>query len=486
MFRFQHLDCGTAPHDFPVGHNGTLGMRNTLRITLALAVGLLVNLRPTAVFAQAKGRPNLIFLLTDDQRADTLGATGNRIIRTPHIDGLARRGVMFSNAFVTTAICMTSRASILTGQYAARHGDWDFSRSFTAEQLAATYPALLKQAGYYLGFIGKWGVGTAPPALFDYDRTFEGQGGYFVKREGQTIHLTRLMGDEAVEFLSGAPQDRPFCLSISFKAPHEQDSESVIQQPFLFDPAHASWYADVTIPPPKLAAPEYFERLPDFLKNSENRARWAARYWGPARYQECVKGYYRLISEVDDEVGRIVAELEKRNLADNTVIVYTSDHGAYLGEYGFSGKWYAHEVSIRVPMIVCDPRLPDARHGTRRSEMALNIDLAPTLLELAGLPAPARAQGQSLVPLVEGRQPAWRHEFFYEHHFKHPRIPDNEGLRTEQWKYLRFVDQQPVYEELYDLAADPLEEHNLAKEPASAATLAEMRTKWAQLREQSK
>jgi arylsulfatase A-like enzyme len=425
-------------------------------------------------------------LLSDDQRADTLGAMGNRIIRTPHIDQLSRRGVTFNNAFVTTAICMTSRASILLGQYAARHGDWDFNRSFPPEQLAATYPALLKQAGYHLGFIGKWGVGQPPTELFDYDRSFPGQGNYFVKRDGEQIHLTRLMGDQALEFLAGVPADRPFCLSVSFKAPHEQDSESVVQQPFLYDPAHASLYADVTIPPPKLAASQYFERLPDFLKNSENRARWAARFWGPARYQECVRAYYRLISEVDDEVGRIVAELTRRKLADQTVIVFTSDHGAYLGEYGFSGKWYAHDVSIRVPLIVYDPRLPTSRHGARQDEMALNIDMAPTLLDLAAVPTPARMQGRSLVPLVAGKQPEWRNAFFYEHYFKHPRIPPSEAVRTERWKYMRFVESQPLYEELYDLAADPLEENNLAQSPRHAETLDAMRAKWSQLREQVK
>lgn len=433
--------------------------------------------RPHQLQAAEPRRPNIIFLLTDDQRADTLGCMGNSLIRTPHIDRLAKRGVTFDNAFVTTAICMTSRASILTGQYAARHGIWDFSKSFTPQQLAATYPALLKAAGYHVGIIGKWGVGDPPRDVFDYDRMFPGQGSYLIERDGQQIHLTKLMGDQALEFLSGAPADRPFALSISFKAPHVQDSASVNDQPFRYDPAHESWYEDVTIPPPKLAASLYYDRLPDFLKNSENRARWAARFWGPARYQECVKGYYRLITEVDDEVGRIVAELEKRSLADNTVIIFTSDHGFYLGEYGFAGKWYAHDVSIRVPLIVCDPRLAASRAGTRSDATVLNIDLAPTLLALAGLPAPQQAQGSNLMPLVAGEEPAWRSEFFYEHHFEHPRIPPSEAVRTLRWKYMRFTDSEPLYEELYDLADDPLEEFNLAAAPEHAATLQQMRDK---------
>ncbi len=455
--------------------------RFVLSVILAACLGL-----PGAVCADEPQRPNIIFLLTDDQRADTLGCMGNTLIRTPHIDALSRRGVTFDNAFVTTAICMTSRASILSGQYAARHGIWDFRTPFTSEQLAATYPALLKSAGYHVGFIGKWGVGDPPVGAFDYDRTFPGQGRYFVKRDGKQVHLTRLMGDQALEFLAGAPADRPFALSISFKAPHVQDSPSVNEQPFRYDPAHEAWYNGVAIPAPKLAASEYYDRLPEFLKNSENRARWAARFWGPARYQECVKGYYRLITEVDDEVGRIVAELEKRRLADNTVIIFTSDHGFYLGEYGFAGKWYAHDVSIRIPLIVVDPRLAGTRAGTRRSETALNIDMAPTMLAMAGVAAPQRMQGKDLGPLVAGQSPAWTQEFFYEHLFAHPRIPPSEGVRTTRWKYMRFTESEPLYEEIYDLAADPLEEFNLARDEQHTATLAEMRAKWQSLRDAAK
>lgn len=454
---------------------------------LGLACGCALWLVATGhSWAEDQKRPNLIFLLTDDQRADTLGCMGNSIIRTPHIDALARRGVTFDNAFVTTAICVTSRASILMGQYAARHGAWNFRYSFTPQQLAATYPGLLKAAGYHVGFIGKWGVGPPPEGLFDYDRTFAGQGRYLIERDGKQIHLTRLMGDQALEFIAGAPADRPFTLSISFKAPHVQDTPSVNAQPFVYDPAHKAQYADVTIPLPKLAASKYFDRLPDFLKNSENRARWAVRFWGPARYQDSVKSYYRLITEVDDEVGRIVAELEKRNLTDNTVIIFTSDHGFYLGEYGFAGKWYAHDVSIRVPMIIADPRSPKSRRATRRDELVLSIDAAPTMLELAGIEVPEAVQGQSLLGLAAGESPAWRDEIFYEHHFEHPRIPKNEAVRTERWKYMRFLDSEPLYEELYDLSVDPAEEHNLANSPKHAETLEAMRAKWQTLRAAAK
>ena len=192
--------------------------------------------------------------MTDDQRADALGCMGNPIIQTPHIDSLARRGVLFENAFVTTAICMTNRACVLTGQYAARHGVINFRTQFTPEQLSLTYPALLKSAGYRIGFIGKWGVGRPPKDLFHYNRGFAGQSKYYHKQpDGTVTHLTSIMGDQALEFLDGAAREKqqPFCLSVSFKAPHVYDEDT--ETPFQFDPALEHLYSDVKIPDPPLS-----------------------------------------------------------------------------------------------------------------------------------------------------------------------------------------------------------------------------------------
>ena len=429
-------------------------------------------------------RPNIVFLLTDDQRADTLGCMGNTIIRTPHIDRLGREGVIFDNAFVTTAICMTNRACIFTGQYAARHGINDFRTELSPGQLARTYPGLLKTAGYRTGFIGKWGVGNPPEDVFDYNRGFPGQGRFVIEKDGKERHLTSVLGDQALEFLAGCTADRPFCLSISFKAPHVQDGDSVNYQPFPYDPALGELYRDVRIPVPETAAPEYFERLPVFLKDSENRARWAVRFWGPARYQESVKSYYRLISGVDIVVGRVREALAKHGFAGDTVIIFTSDHGFYLGEYGFAGKWYPHEVSIRVPMIVHDPRVPAAARAIRREQIALSIDIAPTILDYAGVDVPASMQGASLAPLASDAPPgSWRTEFFYEHHFAHARIPRSEGVRTPRWKYLRYLDSRPLHEELYDLENDPREKENLASAPDHAQDLATLRAAWEKWRE---
>lgn len=462
---------------------------------LSITVVTVTAMNAAALAEQQSGggarRPNIVFLLTDDQRWDTLGCYGNEIIHTPNIDSLSRHGVTFDRAFVTTSICAPNRACILTGQYAARHGLWEFDRELRPDQLAITYPALLKRFGYRTGFIGKYGVGKPPGEnVFDFNRGFPGQGRFLVERNGKTVHLTDLMADQAVEFIDSCGPDQPFHLSISFKAPHVQDSSSVKSDQFPFDPRPgiANLYNDTDIPPPSTAKPEYFDRWPDFIKNSEARSRWAVRYWGPRRTQESLKGYYRLISGVDAAVGRIIAKLRESGFADNTVVIYSSDHGQYLGDYGFAGKWYPHEVSIRVPLIVYDPRLLPRRQGARTRDFALSIDIAPTILDLAGVDIPAAMQGRSLEPVVRGETPDdWRTEFYYEHHFE-PRpswrmsIPQSEGIRTSRWKYIRYIDSDPLFEELYDLTVDAEETTNLAAEPAHAERIQELRRSLAAMR----
>ncbi len=211
---------------------------------------------------RAKKPPNIIFLLTDDHRADAMGCAGNPIIQTPNMDALAANGVRFTNAFVTTSICASSRASIFTGQCTRRHGIINFRTHFSPEVLAQTYPMLLNQAGYRIGFIGKYGVGAKkdlPIDKYDYWKGFGGQGRYENKDEdGNYKHLTQIMGEQAIEFLNGCSQDRPFCLSVSFKAPHVQDSDP---RQFIYDRAYSELYKDVTIPTPETANPRYFDPI---------------------------------------------------------------------------------------------------------------------------------------------------------------------------------------------------------------------------------
>jgi arylsulfatase A-like enzyme len=299
----------------------------------------------------AKRQPNIIFLVTDDHRADAMGCAGNPIIQTPNMDALAADGVRFTNAFVTTSICASSRASIFTGQWTRRHGIIDFRTHFSPEALAQTYPMLLSQAGYRIGFIGKYGVGPKkdlPIDKYDYWKGFPGQGRYEHKDEnGNYKHLTQIMGEQAIEFLQGCSEDRPFCLSISFKAPHVQDNDP---RQFIYDRAYRNLYSDVTIPTPETANPLYFDALPEFLRTSEARRRWSIRFPNPEKFQESVKSYYRLITGVDVVIGEIRDRLKQLNYDDNTVIILTGDNGFYLGEYGLAGKWFPHELSIRVPL----------------------------------------------------------------------------------------------------------------------------------------
>jgi len=434
----------------------------------------------------AAKRPNIIFLLTDDHRADAIGCAGNPIIYTPNLDNMAKNGVRFANAFVTTSICASSRASIFSGQWVRRHGINDFATSFSQEALAQTYPLLLRQAGYRIGFVGKYGVGRGPdfPAdRFDLWHGCPGQCDPYERKDenGNYKHLTQIMGEQAIEFLYGCSKYQPFCLSVSFKAPHAQDADP---RQFVYDRAHKNLYKDVTIPVPETADPCYFEALPKFLQTSESRRRWQKRFATPQMYQESVKGYYRLITGVDLVIGKIQQELKHLNFADNTVIIFSADNGFYLGEHGLADKWFPHEESIRVPLIVFDPRVGRNRRNVKLEQFALNVDIAPTILELASVEIPQQMQGRSLVSLLKGQKPKWRTDFFYEHLYEHKTIPKSEALRTQRWKYARYIDYG--YEELYDLKNDPHETTNLAKDEKYKQTLESLKKRCDELAEQAK
>ena len=461
-----------------------------LRVALALAlVGLLVVLG--AATAQASGtggpgqskaapRPNLVFLLADDLRWDATGFAGNPIVRTPHLDSLAKQGTRFSQCFVTTSICCVSRASIFTGQYAARHGIHDFDKPLSPVQWADSYPARLRAAGYRTGFIGKFGVGNAPAvaamaAQFDFWRGLPGQAGLFFSTNDPThTHATARMGSEGLEFIDSATADQPFCLSISFSAPHARDGE---RREFCPDDRDTSLYADAQIPAPDKVGAAWFEQLPAFLQKSEGRPRWQRRFSTDAMRQDTTRDYYRLISGIDREVGRIMDALRARHLDTNTVLVFASDNGFFLGERGLADKWLPYEESMRVPLMIWDGRPGRSQQGKLVDRTVLNVDIAPTLLGLAGAPQPVGIQGASLMPLLSSSRPAksWRTEFYYEHRSVPTLIPPSEALRTSRWKYIRWIGQPDRAEELYDLRADPQEHRNLAEDRSNARTLRSLR-----------
>lgn len=433
--------------------------------------------------------PNIIFLLTDDQRADALSIAGHPILKTPNLDALARDGVWFKNAYVTTSICCVSRASILSGQYMSRHGIDDFATSFGPEELSNTYPMLLKQNGYTTGFIGKYGVGKTteqPATMYDYwNCSKTSQPRYEMEDEdGNYLHHTDKVDQNIQEFLTKfGGKDQPFCLSVSFKAPHVEDSDP---RQFIPNPRYDDRYVDDVVIPSDKTDPKYWEAFPDFFRTDENiaRVRWKMRYDGDELFQRSVKNYYRLITGVDDVVGNMVARLKEMDLDKNTVIVFMGDNGFYLGEYGLAGKWYGHEESIRVPLIVYDPRLPKEQKGQQNQAIALNIDIAPTILSLANITPPSGTQGINLYDLIAGKEVS-RNEFFYEHTFYgSPQIPVVEGVVSKESKYMVYTEHG--YEEMYDLTTDPSEKVNLAQDPRQADRLAVMQAKYKDWKEKVK
>jgi arylsulfatase A-like enzyme len=341
---------------------------------------------------------------------------------------------------------------------------------------------LLRKAGYRTGFVGKFGVAAEADGrerMFDSFALLDRSPYWKKQPDGSLKHLTDIEGEKAVAFLDSVKPGEPFCLSVSFNAPHAEDADPL---QYYWQKEVDDLYADVRFTPPKTMADAFFRANPPFLRESESRARFHWRFDLPAKYQQMVRGYYRMISGVDLVVGRIREALAKRGLAENTVIVFSSDNGYFLGERGFADKWYIYEPSVRVPLLVFDPRAKDG--GRVVDRMALNVDLSPTFLEWAGVPVPPAVQGRSLVPLLNGPPPAdWRTDFFYEHLFDRRNIPKSEGVRTERFAYVRWFEQSPVVEELYDHVADFDETKNLVRDPRHADVLAKLRARTTELRD---
>lgn len=429
------------------------------------------------------GKPNIVVLLADDWRYDTLGCAGSPVVQTPHIDRLADEGLRFTHACVTTAICGVSRASLFTGQWMSRHGNPAFKMFDTP--WSRTYPGLLRENGYHVGHVGKWHNGKFPAAEFDFGRAYSGT--HWIKQpDGTKIHVTDKNKSDALEFLRTRPKDKPFCLTLAFFAPHAED-ENPLQ--YLPQPEFMKLYQDVAIPVPPNATDESFRRLPPFIANEKNegRNRWRWRFDTPEKYQTMMKNYYRLATGVDATCGSVLAELEKQGMMDNTLVIFTGDNGYFHGEHQLADKWYPHQESIRVPLIIRDPRMAKPLKGKTNDDFALNVDLAPTILAAAGIEMPATMQGRNLAPLYQpGEKPEWRAEFFYEHATIRNTdfIPSSEALVTKDWKYVLWPDFKT--EQLFDLKADPMEEKDLAADPSCKERIAEMRKRFLVLKQQAR
>ena len=476
-----------------------MNRRDALRVLGTTAAGL-----PLAVAGLARGAgaqrpaasaPNVLFIMTDDQRQDAMSAYGNAILRTPNMDRIGAGGIRFTESFVTNSLCAPSRASILTGLWSHAHGvttngsgPQNYNQQGIAEE-QTTWVELLRRAGYHTGLVGKWHLRSRPTG-FDEWVIFPSQGIY---RDPDMIagdthlrlrgHADDVVGDQALEFLRARPKDRPFCLLYQFKSPHRAWMPA---ERF----AHA--FENVAIPVPRTfedrldaAALRNAELaladMPDFrdrgvrpdLPVAERKRR---------NLEELVRNYYRVLLSVDENVGRVLDWLDANALAENTIVVYTSDNGFFLGEHGLFDKRLMYEPSIRVPLLVRHPaRIPAAR--VDRAHMVLNVDVGPTLLELAGVPVPTRMQGRSMVPLLEGRDVPWRDAFLYEY-YEYPAehcVRKHRGVRTARWKLIHFWEQPEEYE-LFDLQADPDETRDLAADPRHRATLAMLKSRLAELR----
>ncbi len=444
------------------------------------------------LIARAAERPNVLFILCDDLRPDALGCYGSAHVKTPHIDRLAREGVLFANAFCTTSLCSPSRASLLTGLYAHKHGVRD---NFTelSPQLPQ-WPAILQKSGYASAYVGKWHMGEdndAPRPGFDYFVTHKGQGKYFdtewnlngQRREVIKGYYTTIVTDLALDWLKQQDAAKPWSLCIGHKAPHSF---------YTPEEKYAHAFDDVRVPYPDTAFA--LDGKPEWIK--QRLSTWHGIY-GPLfewrkkfpdsrpeavkDFENMVHGYWGTVLSVDDSVGRMREYLEKSGQLDRTIIVFLGDNGLLEGEHGMVDKRTMHEPSIRIPQIA---RFPALAQGKVEVKQVLTCDMAPSLLELCGAQPIANTDGKSWVKLVREGDPAWRTAWFYEYNYEKqfPYTPNIRGVRTDRWKYIRYphgpkLDSTPDKHlaELYDLQADPQERKNLAADPAHAATLAELK-----------
>jgi N-acetylglucosamine-6-sulfatase len=433
--------------------------------------------------AGAADRPNVVVVLVDDLRWDALGATGHPFARTPHIDRIAREGVVFENAFVTIPLCSPSRGSFLTGRHAHSHGVKDNRDNAARSHELVTFPMLLRDAGYATAFIGKWHMGNddSPRPGFDRWVSFKGQGEYIdpqLNFDGVAKktpgYITDLLNDEAVAFIGKQSREKPFLLYLSHKAVHgpftpaERDRDRYQDDPITLRPSVSD---DLTGKPMVQKAVAMrgntTKQAPAPAKKAVAKKKAATKKGAsPAGGNDLIRNQLRAMSSVDDGVGLIYEALAKADVLDNTLIVFTSDNGYNWGEHRLGDKRVAYEESIRIPMLA---RLPGRMQpGSRITPMVLAIDLAPTVLDLAGVKIPDGTHGLSMVPLFEGKADGWRTailtEYFREVGFDH--IPTWQSVRTDRWKYIHYPD-TPADDELYDLQADPYEMKNRIDDPAA-------------------
>jgi arylsulfatase A-like enzyme len=426
-------------------------------------------------------RPNVVFVLIDDARWDDVNE--HPFVALPNIDRLAREGASFQNFFTTAPLCSPSRAGFLTGQYAHNNGITDNAERNEQSHTLVTFPRLLHDAGYNTAFVGKWHMGhedDSPRPGFDRWVSFKGQGTFFdpdINVDGTTApasgYMTDILNQHAVDFVSAAGEE-PFLLYVSHKAIHPDIHPNYVRT-FPPAPRHEELYAnEQIIRRPNAAAG--VSGKPALARPIDHNDPRSPPGGTP---DEVIMGRLRMLSAVDDGIGELLAALEASGKLNNTVIVVTSDQGFFYGEFGLAQeRRLAYEESIRIPFLIRYP--PKVAAGSRPAAMGLNIDVAPTLLELGGAPVPEWMEGRSMVSVLEGNTPSdWRTSFIIEYYTDtvFPRIfrMGYNALRTEQYKYIRYSELEGM-DELYDLTTDPHEMHNLLPEQSAGSIFAELRT----------
>jgi arylsulfatase A-like enzyme len=467
-----------------------------------------------AFIRAAPRRPNILYIMTDDHAAGEMSCAGNPIIHTPNLDRLAAEGVRFTNCFCTNSLCAPSRATCLTGAYSHVNGVMGNSEAKDAppeylRREIPTYPETLKKAGYKTAMIGKWHLADEPRG-FDFYNILPGQGVYmdpeFIENGRRTQrkgYVSDLITDDALKFLESAGED-PWLLVYQHKGPH---------RPFTPAPRHAHLFDDIRLPHPatyndtyatrKLAAEARDMRFeqslagdyPDLPKglSEEDRKDWI--------FQRFVKDHYRATVSVDENIGRVLDYLDRRKLTQDTLVIYTTDNGFFLGEHGWYDKRFMYEPSLHLPLIVRYPR--GVRAGHVESRFALNIDYAPTILDFAGVPALSTMQGRSLRPLLEGHVPRdWRRSMLYAYYenswtlagkgkealsdptfqyFTAHRVSPHRGVRTERYKLIDYYS-EAGYRELFDLEKDPNELRNVHEDAGYGKVRAELEAELGRLR----
>ena len=421
--------------------------------------------------AEAKAR-NVIFILSDDHRYDFMGFTGAvPWLKTPAMDRLASEGAYMENAFVTTSLCSPSRASILTGQYSHVHTIVDNVAPDPGNLVF--FPQYLQNAGYQTGFFGKWHMGDEsdhPRPGFDHWESFKGQGEYYGPemningeriKYGDSIYISDLLTDHVIDWLDNRDKENPFFVYLSHKAVHAH-----------FKPAerHLGMYEGKKINLPST----YYQTLGDEYKDlkwpewvKQQRYSWHGvdyMYHGEGDFDQNVQAYCETLMGVDESIDNVMNWLKENGLDESTLVIYMGDNGFSWGEHGLIDKRHFYEESVKVPLLIRCPEIFEG--GARISKMVQNIDIAPTILECAGLVKPEYMPGKSFIQLLEGDESEWREKIYYEYYWEYdfPMTPTVFGVRTDEYKYIRY---QGIWDqnELYNIKEDPMEVNNLMGDP---------------------